>query len=256
MNKISATIITHNEELNIRRCLESIKDVVDEVIVVDDFSTDDTELICKEFGVRFVKQKWLGFTEQKNLSISLATNDWILSIDADEQLSDELKSSILKLKTEETPINKVFSVKILPNYCGHWIRHCGWYPCPKRRLWNRKAGVWFGLIHEYVKFNQEIDNQMLEGDLNHYSYHSISQHVMKADRYSSLSAQKAFEAGKRCRSGFRIYFKTCWTFFSDYFLKAGFLDGYYGFVVCKMNAYGTFLKYSKLRELTDKKNNQ
>lgn len=255
MEKITATIITHNEERNIRRCLESIKDVVDEIIVVDDFSTDDTENICKEFDVRFVKQKWLGFTEQKNLAISLSSNDWILSIDADEALSEKLKSSILKLKKEETPINYAFSVKILTNYCGHWIHHCGWYPCPKRRLWNRKAGVWFGLIHEYVKFNQSIENVMLDGDLDHYSYYSISQHMMKTDKYSSLSAQKAFEAGKRCRSGFKIHFKTGWTFFNDFFMKLGFLDGYYGYVVCKMNAYGTFLKYSKLRELSEKENN-
>lgn len=250
--KISAVIITCNEERNIRRCLDSIKDVVDEIVIVDSLSSDATELICRDFDVVFISQKWLGYTDQKNLGIDAASNDWILSIDADEELSPQLRHSILKLKKEEVSEDKVFSVKILPNYCGHWIRHCGWYPCPKRRLWNRKAGRWFGLIHEYVRFSREMDNVMLEGDLNHYSYHNISQHVMKTDKYSTLSADNAFNNGKRCNSGLKVMAKTSWMFFRDFIIKAGFLDGYYGFVVCKMNAYGTFLKYSKLYELTQK----
>ncbi|MGN0033303.1 MAG: glycosyltransferase family 2 protein [Candidatus Limimorpha sp.] len=251
--KISAVIITCNEELNIRRCLDSIKDVVDEVVVVDSLSSDATELICKEFGVVFISQKWLGYSAQKNIGIDAASNDWILSIDADEELSPELRKSILDLKKEDVGDDKVFSVKILPNYCGHWIRHCGWYPCPKRRIWNRKSGRWSGLIHEYVMFSCDVENVLLDGDLYHYSYHSVSQHVMKADKYSSLSAENAFNNGKRCRSGFKVFIKGSWTFFRDFIVKAGFLDGYYGFVVCRMNAFGTFLKYSKLYDMTQRK---
>lgn len=247
---ISAVIITQNEERNIRRCLTSLQDVVDDIVVIDSLSTDATEEICKEFNVKFVKQKWLGYSGQKNLGSDMAAHDWILSIDADEEVSDELKKTLLDLKKQDIPNDKVFKVNILPNYCGHWIRHCGWYPAPKVRLWNRQTGEWKGDIHEKVTFNKNVDYQLLKGDLNHYSYYSISDHIKKADRYSSLSAEEAFKQGKRCKSLWKLRFKVTWTFFHTYILEFGFLDGYYGYVVCKISAYATFFKYCKLHEMT------
>ena len=123
--KLTAVIITKNEERNIARCLESLKDVADEIVVVDSLSTDSTEEICKSFNVKFIQQEWLGYSDQKNFANSLATNDWILSIDADEELSDELKNSILEIKNKDISDDNVFSMNRLTNYCGHWIRHCG-----------------------------------------------------------------------------------------------------------------------------------
>ena len=151
MKKISATIITLNEEDKIRPCIESLKDVADEIVVVDSLSTDATKSICEELGVKFIEQKWLGYSEQKNLANSLATNDWILSIDADEIISDELRMSILKIKETDTPNNTVFSFNRLNNYCGKWIHHCGLYPDRKIRIWNRNIGKWEGYIHEEEK---------------------------------------------------------------------------------------------------------
>ena len=149
MKKISATIITLNEEDKIRRCIESLNGIVDEIIVVDSLSTDATKSICEEFGIRFIEQKWLGYSEQKNLANRLATNDWILSIDADEALSEELKKSILKLKESETDDNIVFSFNRLNNYCGKWIHHSGFYPDKKIRIWNRNVGKWEELLLIY-----------------------------------------------------------------------------------------------------------
>ena len=138
--KLTTVIITLNEEGNIGRCLASVKDFSDEIVVIDSLSTDKTEEICSKFGVRFVKQKWMGYSAQKNLGNSLASNDWIFSIDADEEVSKELKNSILELKNKEISDDNVFIVNRLTNYCGKWIRHCGWYPDSRIRLWNRKKG--------------------------------------------------------------------------------------------------------------------
>ena len=166
---ISAVIITKNEERNIRRCLESVKDVVDEIVVVDSLSTDATEEICRGYNVKFVKQQWLGYSDQKNYANGLASNDWILSIDADEQLSEELKTSINEIKKNDISEDKVFSMNRLTNYCGKWIRHCGWYPDKKIRIWNRNVGSWSGEIHETIVFSAKTNEILLEGDLLHYS---------------------------------------------------------------------------------------
>ena len=247
---ISVVIITHNEERNILRCLNSVQDVADEIVVVESGSTDNTEKICKEFGVKFVHQDWLGYAGQKNYANSLASNDWILSIDADEELSDELKHSILKYKNQHIPHIMVFSMNRLTNYCGHWIHHCGWYPDRKIRLWNRRVGQWQGEIHETIEFSEETKEKVLQGDLNHYSYYSIEDHIRQADKFTTITAMEAFKKGKRCNSIWKLRIKTGWKFIHDYFFALGFLDGYYGYIVCKISAFATFMKYSKLHELT------
>ena len=170
--KISAVIITKNEERNILRCLNSVQDVVDEIIVVDSGSTDSTADICEQFGVKCVQQEWLGYSEQKNFANSLASNDWILSIDADEELSDELKHSVLKYKSKHVSPDLVFSMNRLTSFCGHWIRHCGWYPDRKIRIWNRKVGKWQGEIHETLEFSSDVQEKPLKGDLLHSSFDS------------------------------------------------------------------------------------
>lgn len=256
MKKLSVTIITLNEEKNIKRCLDSVLPIADEIVVVDSLSTDKTEAICKGYdNLRFVQQKWLGYSEQKNYANDMATYDWVFSIDADEVLSESLQQSILDWKKSDSASNECFSMNRLTNYCGHWIKHCGWYPDTKIRIWNKKVGKWTGTIHEVIDFSETMTTKKLRGDLLHYSYHSIEEHIRQADKFTSLTAQTAFDNGKHGGGIAILYIKAWWKFFHDYILKLGILDGYYGYVVCKISSYATMFKYAKLNEL-NKKNNE
>ena len=246
--KISVIIITLNEENNIGRCLNSIRDIADEIVVVDSLSTDNTEKICSEYDVRFVKQKWLGFSDQKNFANSLSSNDWIFSIDADEVVSPKLKDSILKLKEDNITDNQVFTLNRLTNYCGKWIYHCGWYPDRKIRIWNKKSGQWDGTIHETIKFSQDISLHNLDGNLLHYSYKNIADHVAIANKYTTLVAAEYKKKGKKYNF-VKLVFSPFYAFFRDYFFRGGFLDGKAGYTICKINAFSTYLKYIKLWEL-------
>lgn len=247
MESITAVIITKNEERNIGRCLESLQGVADEVVVVDSGSTDQTEAICREHGARFVHHDWEDYSAQKNYANSLATHPWLLSIDADEALSPTLRENLLRLKAEGLDCATVYSFNRLTNYCGHWIRHCGWYPDRKERLWAADRARWDGEVHEELFFDQPMNHQTLAGDLLHYSYHSTSEMADRQLRYATLAAEKAFRQGKRCPAGAPVL-KPCWTFVRNYLLRGGFRDGAAGFTVCRMSAYYTFLKYTLLRE--------
>lgn len=249
MNTVSAVIITLNEEHNIERCLQSLQHVADEIIVVDSFSTDGTEDICKRYGVRFILQKWQGYGKQKNTGNESASCSYILSVDADEALSDELKNSIIKIKNS-TDTCDVYSFNRLTNYCGRkWIRHCGWYPDIKPRLWRKSKAAWNDAdIHETLITRPDATTGMLKGDLLHYTYRTISDHMQVTDKYTTLLALKYFEKGKRTNT-LKIIVKSIFCFIRDYFFKLGFLDGYYGFVICSATAFAIFLKYVKLKEL-------
>lgn len=249
MRKLTVTIITKNEERNIARCLESIKEVADEIVVVDSGSTDQTESICRQFNVNFVFKNWEGYAAARNYAAALATNNWVLSLDADEALSEELKKSILFQK--QSGDAATCSFKRLTNYCGKWIRHCGWYPDVKVRLYDRNSLTWVGLIHEELSPKPE-NITLLSGDLMHYSYYSISGHIQQADRFTTLSAQAAFEKGKRSNV-LKIVFGPGVKFIKSYFFQLGFLDGLYGFIVCRISAQATFYKYIKLWMLQRKK---
>lgn len=247
--KISVIIITLNEERNIGRCLESVKDVADEIIVADSFSEDKTEEICAKYNVTFVKQKWLGFAEQKNFANDLAHNDWILSIDADEALSEELKKSVLELKKRDFDEHNVFSLNRLTNYCGKWIHHSGWYPDTKVRIFNRKFVKWGGdAVHETLVFDGNKRVTRLRGDLEHFSYYTIEEHKKRSEKYAEIFATSAFMRGKHASKS-RMIVKTLWRFFHDYVLRLGFLDGKYGFIICKTQAGMTYKKYKKLIDL-------
>ena len=247
MSKLSVTIITFNEEQNIARCLEAIKPVADEIIVVDSFSTDKTKVICQQFGVQFYEHPFTNYIEQKNLATSYTSYDYILNVDADEVLTPELQQSILTEK--ENFRYDAYFVNRLTNYCGQFIRHGGWYPDRKLRLWNKQKGKWAGeLIHENIALSGAATTGNLEGNLLHYSYHSIAQHIAQINRFTDLTAQAAFNKGIQS-SWLKIRFNPKWKFFRDYILKVGFLDGYYGRIVAKNSSYATFLKYVKLKEL-------
>ena len=251
MKKISATIITLNEEDKIRQCLESLQDVADEIVVVDSLSTDNTKSICEEFGVRFIEQKWLGYSEQKNLANNIASHDWILSIDADEVLSDELKKSILRIKNEERETKNeelVYSFNRLNNYCGKWIHHSGFYPDKKIRIWNRKVGKWEGIVHEVIKFSTKVKEVHLKGDLLHYSYSKPEDFERQVFKFAEMRAQHYFDKGKK-NAGLLSVVSPIFFFIKHYLIRLGFLDGKEGFVMCWVSAKATRHKYKTLNKL-------
>ncbi len=247
MVQISAVIITYNEERNIERCLRSLEGIADEIVVVDSYSTDNTELLCKPFNVRYLQHPFLGYMQQKSWATEQAVFDYILSLDADEQLSDELRDSILEAKNNWKADG--YSFNRLTNYIGKWIRHCGWYPDAKLRLWDRRKGAWSGInLHESVKMQANASQAKLKGDLLHFSYYSIKQHLDQINKFTEIAAAEGHAKGKKT-SLFIAAFKGIWKFKRDYFFKLGFLDGYYGFVICALSGYAVFIKYLKINEL-------
>lgn len=244
MDKISAVIITYNEEKNIRRCLNSLIGVADEIIVLDSYSSDKTKTICEEFEVKFIESAWKGYSQSKNIANAHASNAYILSVDADEELSEALKESILKAK--ERGLNGAYSFNRLSNYMGRWIRHGDWYPDRKMRIWNKNEGSWKGEIHEKVEFPVNVSIKHLKGDLNHYSYYSISEHIEQINKYSTLSAEELYR--KKKKVGFIKIILSPWSqFFTSFVIKLGFLDGYKGFAISLITSFGSYLKYAKLR---------
>jgi len=245
--QLSAVIITFNEERNIARCLNSLKGVADEIIVVDSFSTDRTEEICRSYGVRFIQHRFEGYASQKNYAMQCASHEVVLSLDADEELSYELRASILAARNNWNADGYYFNR--LTNYCGKWIRHSGWYPDRKIRLVNRRKARWGGgEVHEKIIMQKGATTRFLRGDLLHYSYYTIGEHIRQQNHFSQLSAQEGYRQGKR--SGiFLIALNPIYTFIRKYFLQLGFLDGYYGLVISFVSAHANFRKYLMLRKL-------
>lgn len=245
--KISATIITYNEERNIARCIDSLSGVADEIVVMDSFSTDATKEICLKKGVVFIEQKWMGYAAQKNLLNTHAKHEMILSIDADESLSLELKDSIITLKKEGRL--GVFQVNRRTNYCGKWINHSGWYPDIKIRLFPKKGAKWVGdLVHEELNFDYSTSPILLLGDMAHFSYYSMAQHRERADAYSRLTAKKYVANGNRIFIG-QPFFSGLFRFFQMYFFKLGFLDGVSGFHIARISALSNIFKYREVLRL-------
>jgi glycosyltransferase involved in cell wall biosynthesis len=247
MPKISVVIITYNEERNIERCLRSVLGVADDIVIVDSFSTDHTEEICLRYGARFIRNKFEGHIEQKNFAISQSSYPHILSLDADEALSAELRASILKVKENWKYDGYIFNR--LTNYCGKWIRHASWYPARKLRLFDSSKGKWGGMNpHDKYILEKGSSIGFLSGDLLHFSYYSIREHIDQINKFSDILARSYLARGNRA-SYFTIIFHPFWRGFRDYILKAGFLDGFFGLVISVNSAHETFLKYSKLRRL-------
>lgn len=246
--KLSVVIITKNEETNIARCLDSLAGVADEVIVLDSYSTDNTVSVVRQSGYTVVQREWEGFSASKNYANNLATGDYIFSIDADEALSDKLKQSILAFKSR--PDADVCEINRLTNYCGKWIRHSGWYPEYKLRIFKRGAAQWKGSIHEELEFTSPPQkNKRLEGDLLHYSYPTVESHLKKMFPYASLAAERDFQKGKKYFFVTHAILKPIWMFIKKYILNLGFLDGLYGFVIAVLSSFDRFLRYLKYREM-------
>ena len=245
--QLSVVIIAYNEEKNIARCLSSVKPVADDVVVVDSFSTDKTKLICVENNARFVEHKFDGHIEQKNWAITQAKHQFVLSLDADEALTPELQQAILAIKNNWQ--HESYSFNRLTNFCGTWIKHCGWYPDKKLRLWDVSKGKWGGMNpHDKVIMDKGTTTNHINHDILHYSFYTVEQHLKQIDYFTDISSKAAFEKGKTSNRVI-IFYKSTFKFFRDYILKLGFLDGYHGYVVCKNSAHAKRLKYSKLRDL-------
>lgn len=255
MKKLSAVIITFNEEHNIARCLESVKKVADEILVVDSYSTDKTQEICQSFGAKFIQHPFEGHIEQKNYALDQAQHELILSLDADEALSPTLQQSILKVK--ENFQKQGYAFNRLNNYCGQWIYHCGWYPDRKLRLVEKEKARWTGENpHDILKLLDEKQSEaFLEGDLHHYSYKSIAEHVAQANKFTTISSKAAYAKGVRV-SRYKGFFRGFLQFFRDYFFKGGILDGHQGLVICVLNGYSYFLKFEKIYQLQLEENNK
>ncbi|PWL31491.1 MAG: glycosyltransferase family 2 protein [Fluviicola sp. XM-24bin1] len=245
--KISATIITLNEERNIGRCIESLVGVADEIIVLDSFSEDRTKEICEKAGVRFEQRKWEGYSASKNYLNSLAQYEYILSLDADEALDADLREALLACKNDDEP--GIYSVNRITNYCGKWIKHGGWYPDVKIRLFPKAGSQWVGAhVHEELEYPAGLKERQLPGHLEHYSYYSFKEHRERADKYSALTAAKFYEQGKRV-GAMKPYVSAIGRFIGMYFVKKGILDGRMGFKIAWISAQSNVFKYKELLRL-------
>ena len=246
-SKLSAVIITFNEERNIQRCIESLLPVADEIIVVDSFSTDRTEEICKLYSIKFFQNVFEGHIEQKNIALLKANHEWILSIDADEALSETLQKAITK--SLEAPQFDAYAMNRLTNYCGKWVKYCGWYPDTKVRLVKKNKAHWTGTNpHDKLELKEKSQVCSLQGDLLHYSYYTKEDHFKQIEYFGNISAKELFLKGKNI-SVFLLYLKVITQFFKSYFVKMGFLDGKTGWLISSRSAYATLRKYQILRKM-------
>lgn len=248
--KLSVVIIAFNEEHNIGRCIQSVQGLADEVLVVDSFSADRTVAICQELGARVVQHAFAGHIEQKNYALSQAAFDWVLSLDADEALSDTLKQSIQNIKPTLQSGAEGYTMNRLTNYCGHWVRHCGWYPDTKLRLFNRTLGQWGG-VNPHDKFelhDKKTVPVFLTGDILHYSYYTRADHYRQVEYFTTIAAKANYANGKRAMA-INLLVNPVVKFLRDFVLKLGFLDGPTGFTISRISAYATYLKYKKILAL-------
>jgi len=244
--KISATIIACDEERRIARAIESLR-CSDEIIVVDSGSVDRTTQIAAQLGARVVESPWQGYARQKNLAAEKAEHDWILSIDADEALSEALEGEIWQLK-KSGPEFDAYTVPRMAQYLGRWILHSGWHPDRKVRLYDRRKAHWVGdFVHESVKTEGRVGE--LKSSLLHFTCDSLSEHLKTMDRYTTLAAQE-LAARKQRISWTRMMTDPPWTFFRAYVLHRGFLDGFEGLVIAYMAALYNFVKYAKARNMS------
>lgn len=240
MRNFSIVIITKNEEKNLERCLKSVEGLTDDIVVFDSGSTDNTEAVAELYHANFFTHDFKNFSDQKNRANKAAKYDWILSLDADEAFSESLKSSFLEAVAEKS--ETVFSINRLTNYCGHWVKHCGWYPDWKLRFFNRQNMQWEGSIHEELLSDRRVDVKKLNGHLLHYSYNTVADHHKQARRFTELKALRMRAEGVK-DNAFLSFFSGIWKFFQIYLLKKGFMDGKTGGKIAVISAKYALKRY-------------
>lgn len=251
MNTLSVIVITRNEQANLHDCLSSVKDIAHEIVVVDSSSSDDTLAIASSFNaVISSPTDWPGFGAQKNRALDMATQNWVLSIDADERLTQELRDEIQAVLSN--PPGDCYSIPRRSYYCGRLINYSGWNPDFVTRLFKRGTARFSDhLVHERLLTNRPVSK--FNSPMLHYSVNNFSQVLNKIDRYSTDSAQQAFLAGKKS-SVLNAVLHGLWAFIRTYFFKLGFLDGAHGFAISISNAEGSYYRYLKLWLLHEKVN--
>ncbi|MEP7310134.1 MAG: glycosyltransferase family 2 protein [Acidobacteriota bacterium] len=250
MPKVSVTVITLNEAADIGAALTSVA-WADEIIVVDSKSTDDTVAIARQHTDRVVVREWPGYVEQKNYAASLAANDWILSLDADERVTPELAQEIAAAMTPATPAYGGYRMPRVTYHLGRWIRTTDWYPDYQLRLYDRRAGAWTGrYVHEALTVSGAAVGR-LRGELQHFAYRDIADHLETINRYTTYAARQMRDAGQHAGL-LRLTGHPPLAFLRNYLLRGGVRDGIPGFVISAMNAYYVFLKFAKLAELRRK----
>jgi glycosyltransferase involved in cell wall biosynthesis len=247
MKKISVVIISFNEERNIGRCLESVSGISDEILVLDSFSTDGTETICRKYGVRFEQHAFDGYGMQKNRALQMASYEYILSLDADEALSDEARETVNMAKKEWSHDGYIFNRR--NNYCGHWMKHTTWYPDRKLRLFDRRKAACTNFdLHEFIKMEPGGTTIRVKGDLLHWTVNTKEEHQAKTEHFARISAKFYFDA--RIKPGIGAAVTHCvWRWFREYCLLLGVLDGKAGWEVAKFSALNVWKKYYYLRQL-------
>jgi glycosyltransferase involved in cell wall biosynthesis len=249
--QLSVVIITFNEEQNIARCIGSVTEIADEIIILDSFSTDQTVDIAKKMGAIIHQQAFAGYIEQKNAALDLANFAYVLSLDADEALDNLALQSV---KSEKKNFNvQAYTINRCTSYCGRFIRHGSWYPDRKLRLFDKRISRWGGVNpHDRVEVREPFVSKHLKGDILHYSYHSISEHVLQNNKFSTLTAEAMYLKGRKT-TVLNMIINPAWAFFLGYILRAGFLDGVEGFVIAVNVAHLSFLKHAKLYRLQKNK---
>ena len=244
--KITATIITLDEERNVARAIESLR-CCDEIVIIDSGSVDRTVELASNLGARVLESPWRGYAGQKNWASEQAANDWILSLDADEALSEALEGEIWTLK-KRGPEHDAYTMPRLAQYLGRWILHSGWYPDRKVRLYDRRKAKWTGnFVHEGVRVNGRVGH--LESNLLHFTCSSLSEHLKSMDRYTTLAAEEVVSRKMKIHSR-HLILDPMWTFLRTYVVQQGFLDGLEGLTIAYMAAMYTFLKYAKARNMS------
>jgi len=242
--KVSVTVITRNEAADITAALASVR-WADEIVVVDSESTDDTVALARQVTERVIVRPWAGYVAQKNFAASLASHDWILSLDADERITPALAQEIQA--TLNNPTHKAYRIPRVTWHLGRWIRTTDWYPDDQLRLYDRRSAKWTGrYVHEAVTVNGTIGR--LNGEIEHYAYRDISDHLETIDRYTTYAAMQMKENGRRAGL-LQLAGHPPLAFLRNYIARGGIRDGVPGFIISSLNAYYVFLKFAKLREL-------
>jgi glycosyltransferase involved in cell wall biosynthesis len=247
MTRLTVCVVAQNEERNLPRVLKSVQGLADEIVVVDGGSIDRTREIAQEHGARVFERAFTNHADQKNYAASLASNDWIFLLDADEELSEELKVSVQKWKAN-VPEFSVYEMPRLTWYLGAWIHHSRWYPDWQRRIYRRDQASFSGAIHSALRYAAPAGK--LRGDLLHYTISTFAEHQAKLEKYTNAIAQEMFDQGRRNWRA-AMLLATPWSWIRHFFLGAGFLDGYRGALIARMAARGVRLKFAKLGRLVE-----